>query len=132
MFFVRATQVHILVGGQWGNEQEDFIGTTGYNIAAVQLTKYMWRKGYLRVPNNCLPGDECIASCPSEIYESRGMSVYDVLMDVNALPWIASVTRGKLVRIFVFLGLDFKFYINIYIKNGSSVKRSRLIGDWEI
>ena len=77
--------------------EEDFIVKTGYNIAAVQLTKYVWRKGYLRLPEHCAAHEHCTASCPEEIYKSRNMSVYDVLIDVNAPQWLASVAHGKLV-----------------------------------
>lgn len=90
--------VHILTGGQWGNEEEDFIANTGYFMLAPLVTKYLWRKGYLRTPEFCLAGDTCVASCPSEVYESRGMNVYDVLMDVDALAWMATLTQGILVR----------------------------------
>ena len=31
----------------------------------------------------------CRSSCPAELYESRGMTSYDVLMDVHALYWVA-------------------------------------------
>lgn len=41
----------------------------------------------------------CRASCPAELYESRGMTPYDVLMDVHALFWIAGFTSGVLVSV---------------------------------
>ena len=41
----------------------------------------------------------CRASCPAELYESRGMTAYDVLMDVHALYWIADGTGGVLVSL---------------------------------
>ena len=68
------------------------------------LTKYLWRKGYLRVPDKCSVKDNgggdysnCRTSCPSELYTSRGMSPYDVLMDVSAVHWFAAFTNGTVV-----------------------------------
>ncbi|CAN0597625.1 unnamed protein product, partial [Laminaria digitata] len=62
--------VHILTGGQWANEEESFVATTGYFMLAPVITKYLWRKGFLRTPEFCLAGEGCVASCPSRIYES--------------------------------------------------------------
>lgn len=90
--------VHILTGGQWANEEKDFVAATGYYMLAPLVTKYLWRKGFLRIPDFCLEGEGCVTSCPSRIYESRGMNVYDVLMEVNALAWMATLTGGILVR----------------------------------
>lgn len=42
----------------------------------------------------------CRASCPAELYESRGMTPYDVLMDVHALYWIAEGAGGVIVSVF--------------------------------
>lgn len=90
--------VHILTGGQWDNQEEDFIAKTGYYMLAPLITKFLWRKGYIRLPDRCNPGDSCGASCPAHVYESRGMDEYDVLMDVHALAWMSTLTRGKIVR----------------------------------
>lgn len=80
----------------------------------VMVAKFLWRKGYLRLPESCSfplspAGGEggqdtndydssCRASCPAELYESRGMTPYDVLMDVNALYWTGRFTGGVIVR----------------------------------
>lgn len=68
------------------------------------ISKYLWRKGYLRVPESCSvetdgTGDTstCRASCPAELYESRGMTPYDVLIDVHALLWIGRFSGGVIV-----------------------------------
>lgn len=61
------------------------------------VTKYLWRKGYLRIPDTCEPGEECDIGCPVEVYESRGMTPYDVLVDVNALAWAAHTSSGTIV-----------------------------------
>lgn len=78
----------------------------GYSSIVPLLTKYLWRKGYLRVPDACSVetsggGDEstCRTSCPSELYESQGMSPYDVLMDVKAVHWFAASTDGAVVSL---------------------------------
>ncbi|CAM9333791.1 unnamed protein product, partial [Ascophyllum nodosum] len=88
--------VHIVVGGEWNNPEESFIKSSGYSQMAVLITKYLWRKGYLRLPQTCNveedgTGDSstCRSSCPAELYESRGMTPYDVLVDVHALYWVA-------------------------------------------
>lgn len=81
-------------------------GVAGYYGAVPLVTKYLWRKGYLRFPEECSNAEalkngkktsSCRASCPAELYESRGMTAYDVLVDVNALHWLAGFTSGKLV-----------------------------------
>ena len=90
--------VHILTGGQWGNEEEEFIARTGYYMLAPLITKFLWRKGYLRLPDHCAMGEECASSCPPEVYESRGMDVYDVLMDVHAQAWMSQFMNGTVVR----------------------------------
>lgn len=97
--------VHILVGGEWNDPEQSFILETGYYGAVPLVTKYLWRKGYLRFPEECSNAEalkngkktsSCRASCPAELYESRGMTAYDVLVDVNALHWLAGFTSGKL------------------------------------
>lgn len=73
----------------------------GYQESVPLITKYLWRKGYLRIPDTCSTegdGQECLTSCPSELYTSRDMTPYDVLMDVHALMWSAHTTTGTLVR----------------------------------
>ena len=69
-------------------------------------TKYLWRKGYLRVPKTCTEDEHgigrfstCRASCPVELYESRGMTPYDVLVDAMALYWAAPFTAGVIVSL---------------------------------
>ena len=78
----------------------------GYSDLVPLITKYLWRKGYLRVPDTCTVegsggGDDstCRTACPSEFYEAQGMSPYDVLMDVNAVYWFAASTQGTVVRL---------------------------------
>lgn len=94
--------VHILVGGEWDDPEQDFISKVGFYESTPLVTKYLWRKGYLRFPDKCEVEGEigntdtttCRTSCPAAIYESRGMTPYDVLMDVNALYWESAFTRG--------------------------------------
>lgn len=67
------------------------------------VTKYLWRKGYIRLPDRCVAGEGgCESSCPAEIYEGLGMTPYDVLIDVNALTWAAHTTKGTLVGLHYF------------------------------
>lgn len=73
----------------------------GYYEMVPLVTKYLWRKGYLRLPDRCVSGEgECHSSCPEEIYESRDMTPYDVLLDVNAQVWAAHSSFGTLVGVF--------------------------------
>lgn len=74
----------------------------GYFEMVPLVSKYLWRKGYLRIPDMCTPGDDakpCVMGCPAELYESRGMTPYDVLMDVHALAWSAHTSNGTIVSI---------------------------------
>eukprot|EP00904_Undaria_pinnatifida_P008207 jgi/Undpi1/4516/HiC_scaffold_18.g07870.m1 len=103
--------VHILIGGEWDNPEEAFTDTVGkrgvpycYSNMVPLISKFLWRKGYLRVPDTCSVeqsggGDEtsCRASCPEELYKTRGMSPYDVLMDVSAIHWFAETTKGTVI-----------------------------------
>ena len=78
-------------------------GSSRYAESLPLVTKYLWRKGYLRIPDTCtVGGDDCITKCPSNLYEAKGMTPYDVLMDVHALTWMAHTTQGTLVRRFIF------------------------------
>lgn len=61
------------------------------------VSKYLWRKGWMRIPTSCTVGEDCVTTCPTNLYEDRGMTPYDVLMDVHALAWLASATGGMLV-----------------------------------
>ncbi|CAB1119544.1 TYR [Ectocarpus sp. CCAP 1310/34] len=88
--------VHILTGGEWHAAEEDFIQKVGYYESVPLVTKFLWRKGYLSIPDKCEVGESCQTSCPSELYESKGMTPYDVLMDVHALMW-TSHTASSLV-----------------------------------
>lgn len=70
------------------------------------ISKYLWRKGYLRTPESCsvdenAGGDltNCRASCPAEIYEALGMTSYDVLVDTNAMHWVAHFSGGTIVSV---------------------------------
>lgn len=49
------------------------------------------------VPKDGSSSSTCTTSCPSYLYESKGMSPYDVLMDVHALYWEAGFTDGIVV-----------------------------------
>lgn len=59
----------------------------------------------MRMPESCTSslrngeydGGDCKASCPAELYESRGMTPYDVLFDTVALHWLAPFTGGIIV-----------------------------------
>ncbi|CAM9217833.1 unnamed protein product [Ectocarpus sp. 6 AP-2014] len=96
--------VHIKVGGEWNDPQEGIIQALGYTNKVPLMSKYLWRKGYLRMPTSCSVESEgtgdastCRSSCPAELYESKGMKPYDVLMDVYALHWIAESAGGIVV-----------------------------------
>ncbi|CAM9369255.1 unnamed protein product [Laminaria digitata] len=92
--------VHILIGGEWGASEEAFIQKVGYAESVPLVSKYLWRKGYLRIPDTCTAGGgegDCITTCPSHLYEAKGMTPYDVLMDVQAMMWLAHTTQGALV-----------------------------------
>lgn len=69
----------------------------GYYEMVPLVTKYLWRKGYLRIAETCNLDEDCEIGCPAEIYESRGMTPYDVLVDVNALAWSAHTSGGTIV-----------------------------------
>lgn len=91
------------------------IQNSGYSSMVVMITKFLWRKGYLRLPESCsftfspVEGEGgletkdydtgCRASCPAELYESQGMTPYDVLMDVNALYWTGRFSGGIIVSL---------------------------------
>ncbi|CAM9236405.1 unnamed protein product [Ectocarpus sp. 4 AP-2014] len=88
--------VHNTMGGEWNNPEEEFAFRLGYSASVAILAKALWRQGYLRVPNTCLQGRDgpgnastCITSCPAELYESLGMTPYDVLVDTSAAYWVA-------------------------------------------
>ncbi|CAM9764660.1 unnamed protein product, partial [Ectocarpus sp. 4 AP-2014] len=81
--------VHILAGGEWHAAEEDFIQKVGYYESVPLVTKFLWRKGYLSIPDTCDKGTPCQTSCPAKLYESKGMTPYDVLVDVHALLWTA-------------------------------------------
>lgn len=60
--------------------------------------------GYLRIPESCTVeesgvGDSstCRSKCPVELYKTRGMTPYDVLVDTKALHWVATGAAGILV-----------------------------------
>lgn len=77
----------------------------GFYESTPLVTKFLWRKGYLRFPDKCsVEGtigtsdtSTCRTSCPAEIYESKGMTPYDVLVDVHALMWEAPSSKGTIV-----------------------------------
>lgn len=69
-----------------------------YSQLTVLISKFLWRKGYMRLPEACSDEEDgagdsstCRASCPAELYESRGMTPYDVLLDTHALYWAADL-----------------------------------------
>ncbi|CAN0073283.1 unnamed protein product [Ascophyllum nodosum] len=97
--------VHIILGGEWDNFEEAFIQASDYAQLTILISKFLWRKGYMRLPEACSSGDgdsgggdasACRASCPAELYESRGMTPYDVLLDTHAMYWVADL--GSVVR----------------------------------
>ncbi|CAB1119543.1 unnamed protein product [Ectocarpus sp. CCAP 1310/34] len=96
--------VHIKVGGEWNDPEEDMATKLGYTSAIPLLTKFLWRKGYLRTPESCTAEEDgvgdsstCRAGCPAEVYENLGMTPYDVLMDIFSLHWIARLSGGIIV-----------------------------------
>ncbi|CAN0087203.1 unnamed protein product, partial [Scytosiphon promiscuus] len=98
--------VHIKVGGEWNDPEQQLTQALGITAKVPLMSKFLWRKGYLRVPASCTVESEgtragdsstCRTSCPAELYESRGMTPYDVLMDVHALLWTAESAGGVLV-----------------------------------
>ncbi|CAM9578913.1 unnamed protein product, partial [Ectocarpus sp. 12 AP-2014] len=46
-------------------------------------TKILWRKGYLSIHDTCDQGTPCQTSCRTKLYESKGMTPCDVLLDVH-------------------------------------------------
>ncbi|CAM9359341.1 unnamed protein product [Phaeothamnion confervicola] len=90
--------VHILVGGEWGHPDEQWLREWGLFGKVVLIAKALWRRGYLRVPESCAgrSPEDCRTACPSELYESRGMDAYDVLLEANALLWTAKSSKGKI------------------------------------
>ncbi|CAM9656056.1 unnamed protein product [Scytosiphon promiscuus] len=96
--------VHIKLGGEWNDPEESLAIDLGYADQVILMAKYLWRKGYLRLPSSCTTeehgvGDEstCRAGCPAEVYENLGMKPYDVLMDCLSLHWISGKTGGIIV-----------------------------------
>ncbi|CAM9513044.1 unnamed protein product [Ectocarpus sp. 12 AP-2014] len=96
--------VHIKVGGEWNDPEEDLATKLGYTAAIPLMTKFLWRKGYLRTPESCTAEEDgvgdsstCRAGCPAEVYENLGMTPYDVLMDALSLHWITPYTDGIIV-----------------------------------
>ena len=62
--------VHIMIGGHWN--QKNFWGNNRdyswpmYGDVHLLFSKFMWRQGYVKVPELCaadVPGDECMPSC---------------------------------------------------------------------
>ncbi|CBJ33028.1 Hypothetical Protein RRSL_02205 [Ectocarpus siliculosus] len=96
--------VHIKMGGEWNNPEEELTNSLGYADEVPLMAKFLWRKGYLRMPTSCTEdehgtGDDstCRASCPSEIYENLGMTPYDVLYDALSIHWVAGKSGGVVV-----------------------------------
>eukprot|EP00903_Cladosiphon_okamuranus_P019382 g17822.t1 len=96
--------VHVKVGGVWNNPEQELTIKLGYSDTGLVMSKSLWRKGYLRMPSTCSQeenglGDTttCRSSCPAELYQSSGMTPYDVLMDALAIHWIASYAGGIIV-----------------------------------
>ncbi|CAM9580371.1 unnamed protein product [Ectocarpus fasciculatus] len=96
--------VHNTMGGEWSNPEEELTVQLGYSASVAILSKALWRQGYLRVPNTCLQGRDgsgnastCITSCPAELYESLGMTPYDVLVDTSAAYWVAESAGGAVM-----------------------------------
>merc|ERR1719198_1602365 len=61
--------LHIMLGGQWGNNHKyNFSATNGGDF--LLASKWLWRQGYLRCPETCsddTPAEHCVCSCPSEL-----------------------------------------------------------------
>ena len=82
----------------------------------------------MRLPEACSSGDgdsgggdasACRASCPAELYESRGMTPYDVLLDTHAMYWVADL--GSVV-VSIIAGPE-PCLIPMYSSGGGSVSR---------
>ncbi|CAN0120597.1 unnamed protein product [Pylaiella littoralis] len=93
--------VHIKLGGEWNNPEETLAIALGYADEVPLMSKFLWRKGYLRIPTSCSEeehgvGDTstCRSSCPAEVYKNLGMTPYDVLTDSLALHWVAGKSGG--------------------------------------
>eukprot|EP00903_Cladosiphon_okamuranus_P013777 g12823.t1 len=93
--------VHIKVGGEWNDPEEELAISLGYADEVPLMSKFLWRKGFLRMPTTCSvavdgDGDDstCRASCPAEVYENLGMTPYDVLKDCLSAHWIAGKSGG--------------------------------------
>ncbi|CAN0341395.1 unnamed protein product, partial [Ectocarpus sp. 8 AP-2014] len=67
--------VHIKVGGEWNDPEEDLATKLGYTDTVPLMTKFLWRKGYLRTPQSCTAEEDgvgdsstCRAGCPVEVH----------------------------------------------------------------
>ena len=62
--------LHIMIGGMW-NFREFWKGADhAQGDAHLLLSKFMWRQGYVRVPDVCsddTPAKECMPTCPEAI-----------------------------------------------------------------
>lgn len=90
--------IHILVGGEWGHPNETLGQAWGFHGKLVLIAKALWRRGYLRLPEDksCSTTSSCVSSCPAEVLAAHGKTPYDVLLETEALKWIAPGTRGEM------------------------------------
>jgi len=79
--------VHIMVGGLWGMNEEEWIAPLAENEDWFLLaSKYMWRQGYVRCPETCsmdAPVSDCFCECPSDVL--AGMSSTEALNRTGVL-----------------------------------------------
>lgn len=69
-----SSPVHIMIGGHW-NMRSAWDAVDAPGDAHLLLSKFMWRQGFVRVPEFCsddTPGDDCMPSCPEEIRSQFG------------------------------------------------------------
>jgi hypothetical protein len=94
-------QVHIMLGGHWGFDENDAAVVTMLDLLydgvwrnlALLAAKFLWRQGYVRCPESCsadTPAADCVCSCPAGIL--RGRSPYDVLSATGMVMSVSNLT----------------------------------------
>lgn len=67
--------LHIMIGGMWNFRNFWKSADHAMGSAHLLLSKYLWRQGYVRVPDVCsddTPAKECMATCPEAITSQFG------------------------------------------------------------
>jgi hypothetical protein len=66
--------VHLMIGGHWGNSQNwKSITEGGVADSFLLLSKWLWRQGFVRIPESCsddTPHEDCMPTCPEGIIGS--------------------------------------------------------------